>query len=471
MRGVRRVGRYRILSPIASGGMGTVHLGRQIGDAGFTRVVAIKFLHPHLANIPEFVRRFLDEAHLAARVRHPNVVGTIDIVREGEELFLVMEFVRGESLAALARVSSERGERIPQRIALRILVDVLHGLHAAHTATAEDGAPLSIVHRDVSPQNVLVGVDGLSRLIDFGIAKAATSLHTTREGHLKGKLRYMAPEQITDEAVTPRTDVYAASVVLWETLTGRPLFTGGNDAVVLAKVLEGAVLPPSHFTEVAASLDAVVLRGLSRDPEARFATALDMAMALERAGEPLAEAREVAAWALGIAGERIHARDALVAGTTDVPALEADPSDGVETRTAPETDLTAETRAERPRGRWLLVGFIAAAATAFGLFAYQKSAASGVAPAPEIATPTTTTASASASPAPPASAVEAVVAPSASAAPSEIARSAPSGRAPSRAPGPGATPRPRSGPGKKPDCSTPYYEDSAGIRRVKRECL
>src|SRR5262245_16586952 len=172
---------------IAAGGMATVHLGRVLGDAGFARTVAIKRLHPHYAKDPEFVSMFVDEARLAARITHPNVVSTVDAVTMGSELFLVMEYVHGESLAGLFYAAQHAGIRIPPAVAVAVVADVLYGLHAAHEARGEDGQPLGIVHRDISPPNILVGVDGVARVLDFGIAKAIVRVQTTREGQLKGK--------------------------------------------------------------------------------------------------------------------------------------------------------------------------------------------------------------------------------------------------------------------------------------------
>src|SRR6185369_14610263 len=212
------------------GGMATVHLVRLLGPVGFSRTVAIKRLHAQFASDPEFVSMFLDEARLAARIRHPNVVPTLDVVTTGGELFLVMEYVPGESAARLARALRERQQTIPLRVLSGIITGVLHGLHAAHEAKDEQGAPLSIVHRDVSPQNVLVGTDGVARVLDFGVAKAAGRIHQTREGSVKGKLPYMPPEQMRGGEISRKTDVYAAAVVLWECLTGEWLFDGPNDA-------------------------------------------------------------------------------------------------------------------------------------------------------------------------------------------------------------------------------------------------
>ena len=181
------MGRYAIYDAIASGGMARVHLGRLLGPAGFGRTVAIKRLHAQFAENPDFVTMFLDEARLASRVRHPNVVPTLDVVAAEGELLLVMEYVHGEPLSRLLRTLSPRRERIPLRTTCAIVSSLLHGLHAAHEAKNEAGQDLGLVHRDVSPQNVLVGLDGVVRVADFGVAKAVVKAHTTREGELKGK--------------------------------------------------------------------------------------------------------------------------------------------------------------------------------------------------------------------------------------------------------------------------------------------
>src|SRR5215472_7373167 len=244
--GTERLGdRYALYEEFASGGMATMHYGRLIGPVGFNRTVAIKRLHANFASDPEFVRMFVDEALLAARVRHPNVGATIDVVSADGQLFLVMEYVNGESLRRLWKAVQERGGRIPRRIAASIILGVLHGLHAAHEATNEQGQPLGLVHRDVSPQNVLVGTDGVARVIDFGIAKAASRVHTTSVGQLKGKPAYMAPEQLMDKPLTRQTDVYAASVILWEMLTGTRLFWAKSDPEIIQNVLRMNVERPS----------------------------------------------------------------------------------------------------------------------------------------------------------------------------------------------------------------------------------
>ena len=292
--------------------MATVHIGRLIGPVGFSRTVAIKRLHPQHAKDPDFVSMFLDEARLAARIRHPNVVGTLDVVALAGELFLVMEYVQGESLARLMKGSRESGRLIPLPILSAMMVGALDGLHAAHEATNDQGEPLGIVHRDVSPHNILVGSDGVARVLDFGVAKAAGRIQTTKDGQLKGKISYMAPEQIHG-TVDRTTDVYAASVVIWEALTGRRLFYAENDAKTLANVMSPKVDPPSrHVATIPKELDALVLKGLSQDASARFPTAREMARALQKV-VPIAPASDVSDWIETMAGGTIAARAKRVA--------------------------------------------------------------------------------------------------------------------------------------------------------------
>lgn len=348
----QRVGRYAIQGAIAVGGMATVHYGRLLGTAGFSRGVAIKRLHPQFASDPDFVGMFLDEARLASRIHHPNVVPILDVVAEGGELFLVMDFVAGESLSKLVR--AERGG-VPIPIAVSIGVGILEGLHAAHEARGEDGAPLRIVHRDVSPQNILVGIDGVAHVIDFGVAKAAGNTTMTREGQVKGKIAYMAPEQIRSQQIDRRADVYAASVVLWEMLTGKR-FLGqvDSDAALVLRALNSKPRPPSaERPGIPPELDEVVLRGLHRSPDERYETAREMAQALERSVRP-APSREVAAWVDGVAGVSVRDRTHQMAAfdlsvATELPGkpvLEPEPA---EDKTIVPTDRAADASSSRGR--------------------------------------------------------------------------------------------------------------------------
>ena len=317
-------GRYALCGEIASGGMATVHLARQIGAGGFARIVAVKRLHERYARDPEFIAMFLDEARLVARVRHPNVVQTLDVVVEGSELFIVMDYVHGESLLRLTAKASKAGAtgsshphadvgHLPVSITAAIFAGALHGLHEAHEARSEAGEPLGVVHRDVSPHNILVGADGVARVLDFGVAKASQRIQTTQQGQLKGKLSYMAPEQLMDRPVDRRTDVYAAAVCLWEALAGTKLFGGSNEASILNQILLDPVRRPSALNpRVPASLEAVALRGLARDPAGRFASAHEMALAIENAS-PLATTAEVGALVSQLCARSMAQRSSLIA--------------------------------------------------------------------------------------------------------------------------------------------------------------
>ncbi len=235
-----------------------------------------------------------------------------------------MDYVPGESLSKLLKGATTIGRRLPPRVIASIVAATLHGLHAAHEARDEHGQPLGIVHRDVSPQNVLVGTDGVPRILDFGVAKAAGRVQTTQAGQLKGKLAYMAPEQIRSDVVNRQTDVYAASIVLWESLTGQRLYEASNEGALLAMVMEAKAAPPSTLALAApgplddearrdlVALDAIVMRGLSKDPSRRFATAREMAMALESRLRP-ATAAEIASWVEASAAPALAKRAQLVA--------------------------------------------------------------------------------------------------------------------------------------------------------------
>lgn len=279
--------------------MATVHLARAHGAGGFERLVALKVMHPHLAADPDFVDMFLDEARLAARIHHPNVVGTSDVQEDPSGLFLVMDYIEGAALQVILRDLWRRGETFRLDVALRIFLDALAGLHAAHELLGADGQPLHVVHRDVSPQNILVGVDGIARLTDFGVARARSRLGTTNAGRLKGKLTYMAPEQVRCEPVDRRADIYSAGVVLWEMLAGERLMRGDSDAGLVQSILDGVSRSPKDARPgVPKALADVCMRALSPERGARYATAAAMAEAIEAAadeeGVPIATSRAVA---------------------------------------------------------------------------------------------------------------------------------------------------------------------------------
>jgi eukaryotic-like serine/threonine-protein kinase len=304
--------RYEVLGKLASGGMGTVHLARMRGSLGFTKLVAIKTMHPRHATDPAACAMFLDEAQVTAHLRHPNIVGAVDFVAERGELMLVMDYIEGDSLRALQKAAANAapaanaGERIPVSIACAIARDVLHGLHAAHEARDEHDRSLGIIHRDVSPDNMIVGLDGVARVLDFGVARARCAAVAEGDTAVRGKVVYMAPEQLAGQhdLIDRSVDVYAVGAVLWELLAGRRLFRGGGSPRALHEMImkQEGVMPPSlaaggnAAATIPAALDAIVLAMIARDPKKRPRTALDAARAIEAAVSKIASAHEVGAF-------------------------------------------------------------------------------------------------------------------------------------------------------------------------------
>jgi len=311
--GRQRVDRYELVGEIASGGMATVFLARLTGVGGFQRFVAMKRLHPHLANEKEFVEMFLDEARIAARIHHPNVVPILEVGASPVGYYLVMEYIEGDTLARLLARAATRGRRLPIPIALRIALDTLSGLHAAHELRDDAGDPVNLVHRDVSPQNVLVGVDGIARITDFGVARAASRLTATRVGQLKGKIAYMAPEQAAgEESLDRRADVFAAGIVVWEELAAKRLFKAENEAATLSRVMGEPVPPLTKIVPgISQELNDVVLRALDRNPDKRYASCAAFADALEAAAtgrDGIATPRELAAYVSEVMGDEVSAQ-------------------------------------------------------------------------------------------------------------------------------------------------------------------
>jgi len=515
----RTVGRYAMHAPLASGGMATVHLGRLLGAVGFSRTVAIKRLHAQYAKDPEFVAMFLDEARLAARIRHANVIPTLDVVTEGEEVFLVMEYAPGESLWRLGRAISERHARLPLRVVSSILVGILHGLHAAHEARDEQGAPLNIVHRDVSPQNVLVGTDGVAKLLDFGVAKAAGRAQFTREGQLKGKLGYMPPEQLRGEAVTRAADLYAVGVVLWELVTGERLFHGDNEGVIVVQVLRGEIpspfavlqqrglsLLPEDAQANLGDLEQLIARAVASDPGQRHTTARELAIALEQAVPP-AHAAEVGQWVELLAHDALARRARAVEDLERGPAsagasltasspppaassgllsgvpttgtdLRAQPSSlSVVTRSAPSAPVTRDNPVLAAVVGALVGLFLVGLAVLWrGVRAHGPAAAEGPTAAPLVAKGAGAEAT---TPAPAPSPLELVTSASAPglapALPAPSASVAPAPAAKVAAPTPSAHKPVQHGrvapPPPKLDCSPPYTTDAEGIRHFKPGCV
>ena len=310
-----KIARYEVLGEIASGGMAKVYIARALATAGFERLVALKICHEQFREDHEFVEMFFNEARLAARIHHPNVVPVLDV---GDEpvLFLVMEYIEGERLSDLIRASIIERTEVPLPVALRILTDMLNGLHAAHELKDARGQPLNVVHRDVSPQNVLVGVDGSTRLTDFGVAKAEARASITRDGQLKVKIGYMAPEQLAGESsIDRRVDVFAAGIVAWELLCRRRLFMGDSDAEIMNRILRSPIESPSSLhRDVPAALDAAISKALERSITDRHASAREFAVAIERCGVPIASVGDASEFVRTVAAERLALRAQLVSG-------------------------------------------------------------------------------------------------------------------------------------------------------------
>ena len=487
------LGRYALFGEIAQGGMATVHLARLLGEVGFARTVAIKRLHPHLAKDPEFVAMFLEEARLAARVQHPNVVSTLDVVSEEGELFLVMEYVPGESLSRLVRKAREQGKRVPPRHVIGLMAGALEGLHAAHEAKSERGVPLGMVHRDVSPQNIQCGVDGIARVLDFGIAKATNRVQETRTDQIKGKVAYMSPEQLAKGPIDRRADVYSACVVLWEALTGQRLFKADDIPALVYAIMNDDVKPPSSIVpDLPRSLDAIIMRGLDREAENRWSSARELAEAIEGVMAP-APARAIGQWVEETAGEALRWRLALVdrieheTSTSIVPPLvqptpprdspapieasgvlktpaDARPSespDEVSTGIAPSGRATAHSILDDgspAQGSHLvilaiaLVGLLLVGGGALMGMKWMQSQVEAEGPAPSASV-------SAAAPAPSAQSNEPAIA-------IEVQRSA--SAKPKTVPPPAATTV--SAPAKD-DCENPFVIDSKGVRHPKPHCF
>ena len=315
---LRTSSRYRIVSRIANGGMGSVYMAAQHGAAGFRRIVAIKRGFPHLLEDPSFRKLLASEARLASLVRHPNVVAVSDVEEADGELSIVMEYVEGVSLAELLRGDVQ----LPLYLALRIILDAAEGLDAIHRCTTESGRPLGLVHRDISPQNILVGVDGVARIADFGIAQTYDS-GSTGSGMLRGKPAYMAPEYVETSVAAPGCDVFALAVIVWESLAGRRLFRAGTDIETINRVRACVVPPPSTFNRaIAPELDAVVLRALAYEPRLRYPSAIAFAQGLAAAGPvlPLKARTDLGRIVRAVAGPVLAQRRASLseAGATPV---------------------------------------------------------------------------------------------------------------------------------------------------------
>ncbi len=487
---------YELLGELATGGMATVYLARMRRALGWSRLVAIKCMHPQYAKDPTFASMFVDEARLTARLRHPNIVPTLDIVSDGGHLLIVMDYVEGESLADLIKLVREAGDRIPVAVACAIIHDLLLGLHEAHEAHDDDGDELGIIHRDVSPQNVLVGLDGLTRVLDFGVAKARSRVHHSNAGEIKGKIPYMPPEQLFGEDVDRRVDVYAAGVLLWEALVGERLFDGSSEEAVVRRIDAGDVPAPStKVSGISAELDALVMRATCKDAAGRFPSALAMAEALSSLAA-LPPRTEISAWlkrfcrpravpanAIGCSRDLTAAvgasPDAIVAVLEHrMPTIASRPS------IAPVAGSMRRQALAVPTSRLTTVIGIAVFAVAGVLVGRAMRAESAFADSPHRAASTTTAISMPAAPVvetPAAGPVTSASDPAAAAEPAPMAPVVRTARPAVKVPTakPAAEPKPTvdSTPAAHPvdakpaSCRLPYTVDAEGHRHYKVECL
>ena len=317
-------GRYQLLRKIASGGMGQVFLARAEGASGFEKLVVIKRVLPHLAEDPEFLAMFLDEAKIAARLNHHNLVQIFELGEEKGSVFIAMEYVPGEDLRRVGRYAKARGKPLPLGLACRVIADAAAGLHHAHQATDGHGRPLQLVHRDVSPQNVLLGFSGAVKLIDFGVAKAAGRSQKTASGVLKGKVPYFSPEQALGKQIDHRSDQFSLAIVFWELLTGERLFKADDDLATLERVKTVEIPRPSSLVKLPPALDALVMRALSRRPEDRFSDCGALRLGIEEVA--LKEALPASTAHLGAYMQELYAERIaqMRAGEEDQLSIDAD---------------------------------------------------------------------------------------------------------------------------------------------------
>ncbi len=275
-------GRYQLLRKLATGGMGEIFLARQKGAGGFEKLLVVKRVLPHLAEDQEFVDMFFDEARIAAALNHPNIAQIYDLGDVDGTFYLAMEFVQGDSLRGVNdRADAELGG-MPLALKCRVIADAAAGLDFAHRARTASGRPLGLIHRDVSPQNILVGFNGAVKLIDFGVAKAANKLSNTATGTIKGKYAYMSPEQARGQDLDHRSDIFGLAIVFYEVLTSSRLFKRETDMATLKAVVGANIPPPSTVTKgIPKRLDAIILKALARNREERYQTAGEFQLAIE----------------------------------------------------------------------------------------------------------------------------------------------------------------------------------------------
>jgi serine/threonine protein kinase len=312
------LGRYELLATIGVGGMASVILARQKGPAGFEKAVVIKLIHPHMAQDTVAVNMLLDEAKVAAQLDHQNIVHTYELGEAHGTYYIVMEYLAGESLGQVLKQGQKQNSPMTPFVAAKIVAEAAEGLHYAHELPDFNGAPMGIVHRDVSPGNIVVQYNGAVKVVDFGIAKAQGRVTSTQDGELKGKYGYMSPEQIKNDVMDRRSDVFSLGVVLWESLARRRLFNADNVAATLMQILQGDRTPPSAYdADIPHALDAVALRALAPNPSDRFQTVAEMKQAIDDAiWKSRVGGAEIQAQMLELFSDRIESRKTMLARAT-----------------------------------------------------------------------------------------------------------------------------------------------------------
>jgi len=293
----QKIGKYELIGLIARGGMGDVYLARSGGLSGFNKLVVVKTLKPEFAQDENFRQMFLDEARLAARLNHRNIIQTNDVGDADGQYFMVMEYVEGHSLASIYRRAKQQGGAVEVAAKAKIIAEMLVGLHHAHELCDYDGHALGVVHRDVCPSNVMVSFDGQVRVADFGIAKAKNQVHETQAGTLKGRVAYMSPEHVTGKGLDRRADIFCAGIMLWEAIFDEKFWGTRSEGELLGALIRGELPPPPEGKTPPPGLLAVAQKALKLSPEQRFQTAEEMSQAIEvwlterGGGSPLGELR------------------------------------------------------------------------------------------------------------------------------------------------------------------------------------
>jgi serine/threonine protein kinase len=374
---IESYGEYQLLKKLATGGMAQIFLARQQGLEGFEKFLVVKRILPHLAENDDFIKMFLDEARIAARLNHPNIVQIFNLGAQDDSYFIAMEFIHGEDVRRIWKRADSLGKPIPVPLVARVIMDACSGLDYAHKKTDAQGKPLNIVHRDISPQNILVTFEGGVKVVDFGIAKAADQATVTKSGVLKGKYSYMSPEQASGRKIDCRSDIFALGVVLYELITGVRLFKRPNDIQTLNAVTECEVALPSIVnSRVPKALDEIVMKALAKRPEDRYQEAIALQSALENwalAGKLPSSSVHLAAFMREIYAERlaleaeegrmlVEGLDAPKSGLEEQQHERATPISKAEKRQLAETlsiaaveapdenDLTRALRPGRPAG-------------------------------------------------------------------------------------------------------------------------